>query len=476
MHSRPDFVWSLAEKLKIEQNRWQVLSPKVGLVQEYVRLEFGDEFPLVELLGYGIGVHHAGLPDDIRSIIEWLFEEDELRFLVATTTVAQGVNFPVTGVVMASHQYPYGKDMPPEDFWNIAGRAGRIGQGQLGVVVLVADGEQKAALLHRFIDRQSSDLNSALIQLAVQASDRLDDLGKIVYQNPEWSSFLQYLAHTYRQMGEPESFIADIEQVLRGTFGFEKLRSHDSRLARRLLDGITVYGEYLQRPNQPLKLVDSTGFSLQSVNTVLQNKGAIAVGSWNGATLFSQGNGTLQDMMGVLLRVPELRGNLESVTGGESPDGEKLGLIIKDWVNGETVVDIANRYFRKSGDDQNTAMTKCGQNLFGKLTHTASWGLGALLAITASGVSDEEYKKLSNLPSRVFYGVDSDAAISLRLLGVPRTAASRLARALSDHVNQPLPRLREKLEGLSENEWKGALGDSGGVYRGIWRVLEGLER
>ena len=476
MHSRPDFVWSLAEKFKIEQNRSPVLSPKVRLVRDYVRLEFGDDFPLVELLDYGIGVHHAGLPDDVRSVIEWLFGENELRFLVATTTVAQGVNFPVTGVVMASHQYPYGKDMPPEDFWNIAGRAGRIGQGQLGVVILVADTDDKAALLRTFIDRQSKDLNSALIQLAVEAADKLGDLGKIVYQNPEWSSFLQYLAHTYRQMGEPESFIADIEQVLRGTFGFEKLRSHHSRLARQLLDGIAVYSEYLQRPNQPLKLVDSTGFSLQSVNTVLQNKGGISAGSWNGATLFSRGNGTLQDMMGVLLRVPELRGNLATVTGGESPDGEKLGLIIKDWVNGETVVDIANRHFRKLGDDQNSAMTKCGQNLFGKLTHTASWGLGALLAITASGLSEEEYGKLSNLPSRVFYGVNSDAAITLRLLGVPRTAATRLTHALSDKLSLPLPRIRESLERLSEDDWKGALGDSGGLYRSIWRVLEGLER
>jgi replicative superfamily II helicase len=481
MHARPDWVWSLAQKLKVEQNFTTSISPKVALVKEYVRLEFGDDFPLVDLLNYGIAVHHGGLPDDIRALVEWLFEENELKFLVATTTVAQGVNFPVSGVVMASHQYPsdkypFWKDMPPEDFWNIAGRAGRVGHGQLGVVTLIADDETKAIVLRDFINKKSADLNSALVHLTIEAKDALNNLEEIVYHHPEWSSFLQYLAHTYRQMGRPASFVEEVEQVLRGTLGFEKLRSQNNPVARQLLNGINKYCEYLQRPNQPLKLVDSTGFSLQSVNTVLTHKGSIDESSWNGTTLFSKGNGTLQTMMGVLLRVPELRDNLNTVTGGQSSDGEKLALIIKDWVNGETIANIADKHFKKLGDDQNTAMTKCGQNLFGRLTQTVSWGLGALLAITASDIPEEKYKELSNLPSQVFYGVSTDAAVTLRLLGVPRTAAIPLTNAFSAQLKLSLPQIREKLKGLSEEGWKKELGEPGGVYRNIWRVLEGLDR
>ncbi|MBW2690098.1 MAG: DEAD/DEAH box helicase, partial [Deltaproteobacteria bacterium] len=163
MHSRPDWVWGLADKLKVETNRIPETSNEIRLVQDYLRLELGDEFPLIELLGHGIGVHHAGLPDDVRNLIEWLFESDKLKFLVATTTIAQGVNFPVSGVVMASHQYPCGDDMPSEDFWNLAGRAGRVTQGQLGVIALAADSEDKAATLRNFINNQTHDLNSALV-------------------------------------------------------------------------------------------------------------------------------------------------------------------------------------------------------------------------------------------------------------------------------------------------------------------------
>ena len=44
-----------------------------------------------------------------------------------------------TGLTPVPPTAPYMTDMPPEDFWNIAGRAGRIGQGSLGVVALAAE-------------------------------------------------------------------------------------------------------------------------------------------------------------------------------------------------------------------------------------------------------------------------------------------------------------------------------------------------
>lgn len=475
MHSRPDYVWTLAEKLKNASDCTTEISPDVELVRSYVTQELGAGFPLVDLLAHRIGIHHGGLPEEIRMLMEWLFEKGCLDVMAATTTIAQGVNFPVSGVVMAATHYPYGIPMPPEDFWNIAGRAGRVSQGQLGVVALVAEDEQQIAERRDFINRNIGDLNSALIQLAQKAGDALDDLGKIVYHSPEWSSFLQYLAHTYRQMGEPDNFADQIEQVLRGTLGFEKLRSSQSRIAQRLLAGIRTYTAYLSQPGQPLKLVDSTGFSLQSIKTVMNNRGNLGPDSWDGDHLFRDGDRTLQDMMGVLLCVPELRENLKAVTGGQSPDGSKLARIIKDWVNGEEISTIAERHFKKEGMDNTTALTKCGQNLFGKLTQTSSWGLGALLAITASSLPDEDRSQLANLPSRVFYGVSTDEAIALRLLGVPRRAAPALARSLNLQREETLPSIRERLAVMSEQDWNSAVGASGGVYRRVWQIMEGKE-
>ena len=479
MHTRPDWVWALADKFRIEANRQQDLTDKITLVKQFLELELGADFPLNDLLSYGVGVHHAGLSDDVHALMEWLFEEGELKFLVATTTIAQGVNFPVTGVVMASHQYPYGEDMPPEDFWNIAGRAGRVGQGSLGIVALVADSDRKTAILKTFIAQQSGELNSALIALANEAGDWLSNLGGIVYKYPAWSAFVQYLAHTYRQMGEPTGFADQIEQVLRGTFGFEKLRVQNSLLANKLLAGIHSYTDYLQEPGQPLKLVDSTGFSLQSIKAVLTaaSQEHISGATWNSESLFSRDNQSLQGMMGVLLSVPELRESFAvAISSGRNTDGQTLALILKDWVNGVSVPDIAARYFREEGDDVTKAMTNCGKSLFGKLIQAASWGLGALLSITGSGLTEEQFRLLRNLPSRVYYGVNDDSAIALRLLGVPRAAATPLANAMGNVLGQPLTGVRERLTGLDEAGWTQALGQpQGTIYRKVWRVLEGLE-
>lgn len=473
MHMRPDYVWTLAEKLKADQT--EVVSADVRFVQDYITEELGAQFPLVDLLSHRIGVHHGGLPDEIRILMEWLFEKGDLEVLAATTTIAQGVNFPVSGVVMAATQYPFGDTMPPEDFWNIAGRAGRVSQGQLGIVALVAKDQGKVEERRDFIHRNTGDLNSALIQLAQAAGDKLSNLGQIVYSDPEWSSFLQYLVHTYRQMGEPSNFADQIEQVLRGTLGFEKLRASNSHLARRLLTGIEGYVTYLRRPGQPLKLVDSTGFSLQSILTVMNHKGSIGPNSWDRNHLFRAGDRTLQDMMGLLLRVPELRQNLNAVLGGRVPDGNKLALILKDWVNGEELTTIAARHFSDEGTTPVTALTKCGQNLFGKLAQTSSWGLNALLAITASGLSDDERSRVANVPSQVFYGVSSDEAITLRLLGVPRRAATHLARTLNVRADESLPSVRHRLVALSEEQWIIACGPAGNVYRKAWRIIEGVE-
>ena len=483
---KPRNSWGVAETFKIAGDRADVSGADLTHIQRFLVDEMGPNFPLASLFEYGVGVHHSGLSEDTRTLVEWLTEQSKLRVLVATTTIAQGVNFPVSGVVFASHQYPYGQDMPPEDFWNIAGRAGRVDQGDLGIVALVGQSEAKAEKLKEFIGRSVGALNSTLIEMVqrADAEGKLLQLETLSYQ-PGWSSFVQYLSHTYRQIGNHERFAAEVEQVLRGTLGFQALRKSHKGWADSLVQGVYNYAERIQ--GKPLKLVDATGFSWESVsNTLVRvNEANLTSEVWS-PELFGTRREDLRRMMGVLLQVPELREPLKEVTGGEHPDGDMLARIICDWVQGRPLTEMATTYFSKSsGEDEDStghedpvaAMTRCCRSVFGRLTQTASWGLSALQSLTLGdsfdAMSADDQRVLRNLPARVYYGVNSDEAVALRLLGVPRTAAAPLAKSLRVRASEPLNEVRAKLRAANVNTWRTALGDRGESYHRVWSIIEG---
>ena len=483
---QPRHSWSVAEAFKVDENRIACGSEDLGYIREFLTDEMGPDFPLVPLLEYGVGVHHAGLSDDTRTIVEWLTERSELKVLVATTTIAQGVNFPVSGVVFASHQYLYGQEMPPEDFWNVAGRAGRVDQGDLGIIALAAHDDDRLRKLDAYVERSVGDLASTLVDMVQKVEDEGDllQLEKLSWR-PEWSSFLQYLAHTYRQIGSHERFAAEVEQVLRGTLGFRTLRRSHQGWADRLMRGVYNYAGRIE--GKPLKLVDATGFSWETVNGTLARltEANVTSDAWS-PDLFGPRRRDLQRMVGVLLHIPELRESLGEVTGGPHPDGDSLSRIICDWVQGRPLSDMAADYFAgkpSHGDgeagqaDAVTAMTRCCQSIFGRLTQTASWGLAALQSLTVGDTFDslpsDDQRMLRNLPARVYYGVNSDEAIALRLLGVPRTAAEPLARQLGVGAAEPLHEVRAKVRSADVDTWTAALGSRGPSHHRVWSIIEG---
>lgn len=88
-------VWTMAEKAAHSLSGMDRVSKDIRLVQDFLRTEISDDFKLVDMLEKGVGVHHAGLSDDIRALMEWLVETGSLRMLCSTSTIAQGINFPL---------------------------------------------------------------------------------------------------------------------------------------------------------------------------------------------------------------------------------------------------------------------------------------------------------------------------------------------------------------------------------------------
>uniref|UniRef100_A0AAY4D3E8 Activating signal cointegrator 1 complex subunit 3 n=1 Tax=Denticeps clupeoides TaxID=299321 RepID=A0AAY4D3E8_9TELE len=96
-------------------------------------------------LAFGIGMHHAGLHERDRKMVEELFVNCKIQVLIATSTLAWGVNFPAHLVVVKGTEYYDGKtrryvDYPITDVLQMMGRAGRPQFDDQGkAVILVHD-------------------------------------------------------------------------------------------------------------------------------------------------------------------------------------------------------------------------------------------------------------------------------------------------------------------------------------------------
>lgn len=479
-----DHTWGIASALQGKMGAQAQADEDLEHVVQYLSDELGQNFPLVSLVRAGIGVHHAGLSEDTRVLVEWLTERGSLNTLVATTTIAQGLNFPVSGVVFASHQYPYGEEMPAEDFWNIAGRAGRVGQSDIGVIALVASDEAKARILKSYLEKAAGQLNSTLIEMVqkvIEEYGTIPELEKLSVQ-PQWSAFVQYLAHSYRLMGDHIRFANQIENVLRGTLGFQELRRTHQPFAVQLVDRVQNYASKMQRQPGPLSLVDSTGFSLESVIGTLGRISAekLSPEVWSADLFGNSGHAHLKTMMGLLLQVPELRENLLEAGGGGGNPGDRLAQIVTDWVQGKPLTEIAETHFKAKGESEaelTKSMTECCRTIYSKLAQTASWGLSALQSLTIGdsleGQSEQVVRQIRNLPSWIYYGVNSDEAMAVRMLGVPRTAAAQMASEVDVQASDSISVVRKKLREADSATWVSALGPKGATYHRVWQILEG---
>lgn len=106
-------------------------------------------------LQFGIGLHHAGLKENDRALVEELFTNNKIQVLVSTSTLAWGVNLPAHLVIIKGTEYYDGKikryvDFPITDVLQMMGRAGRPQYDQHGKAVILVH-EPKKSFYKKFL-------------------------------------------------------------------------------------------------------------------------------------------------------------------------------------------------------------------------------------------------------------------------------------------------------------------------------------
>ncbi|HAW29475.1 MAG TPA: DEAD/DEAH box helicase [Planctomycetaceae bacterium] len=132
-----------ADAEKAAHQLWDLRKPPEGastelqglidLIKRYIH----PKYALANTLSRGVAFHYGNMPLLIRTEIERLFKDGYIHFLVCTSTLVEGVNLPCKSIFIRGPHKGRGKPMNETDFWNLAGRAGRLGKEFQGNVICV---------------------------------------------------------------------------------------------------------------------------------------------------------------------------------------------------------------------------------------------------------------------------------------------------------------------------------------------------
>lgn len=98
----------------------------------------GATLGLRKSLQHGVAFHNADLTQRERQVIEYAFRDrGDVKVLVATTTLAMGVNTPAATVAIAGLEHPGGEPYSVAEYKNMVGRAGRLGFTEVGKAMVI---------------------------------------------------------------------------------------------------------------------------------------------------------------------------------------------------------------------------------------------------------------------------------------------------------------------------------------------------
>jgi helicase len=120
---------------------------------------------LAECVRHGVAFHHAGLLNEQRKVVEDAFRQGMIRVVVATPTLAAGVNLPARRVIIKSYRRfdGYSKPIKVLEYKQMAGRAGRPGMDEWGEAVVIARKESdKDFVLNNYVLGEPERVESKL--------------------------------------------------------------------------------------------------------------------------------------------------------------------------------------------------------------------------------------------------------------------------------------------------------------------------
>lgn len=139
-----ELVKQLAISLELPAPLKYADQAKLSPVVDYLRDEYGATWIGTQTAAAGAVLHHGDIPQECREVLETLLRQEVVRFVLCTSTLAEGVNLPIRTLVLYSVQRRIGQalvNLLARDIKNLVGRAGRAGATTKGLVICANKGQ-----------------------------------------------------------------------------------------------------------------------------------------------------------------------------------------------------------------------------------------------------------------------------------------------------------------------------------------------
>ena len=445
----------------------------------------------------GIFMHHGNTPHGIRLAVEHAMKEELIKFVVCTSTLAQGVNLPIRYLIVAS-VYQGRESIKVRDFHNLIGRAGRSGMHTEGSIIFAdpeiydkrndrqerykwlkvkemldpTNSEPCASTLMSIFEPLVSDdkkysirvdtLNIA--QMYVDEPSKLNDLPGKIYSEHGDKGFSTFglemqIKGKLSILGAIESYLManwddsglsipedNAEVLARGTFAYHLSNEEDRNRIIELFKLLAKNIENNVGDAARRKVFGATLYgvwdSLLVERWVKDNLDAIAMSE------------THDELMDVLWPVVTQRIRNASFRKCNSP--ENLQELAHKWIQGESFQAIlailieADCKFglgKRQRDPQIDHVVDICENA---LSYDGMLALGAVIEICKLIQPDNEdmLSNLQYLQKRLRYGLASPSSIALYELGFSDRV---VAKDMGTKINEVLTR-RDALEEIKEHE------------------------
>lgn len=329
----------------------------------YLQGEYGNDWIGTKSVRHGAVLHHGDIPQETREVLETLIREGDIRLVICTSTLAEGVNLPIRSLVLYSVQR---RKMggPPEamlarDIKNLVGRAGRAGISTKGLVICAnpeqwhlvqpvatqGAGEPVRGSLRILIQQ----LSSALIQHGLALSNEILEGNARIHPVVDGvdSTLIDLISE---EVGE-EDFVAHARLLADQTFAAQQLQQGQLELLRNVFELRARRLVSLRQTGQ-LSWIRETGAKVRLLDSVERTL-LPARDRWQDPI------DPLDDELRTVILEwawthSELRKDIVQTFRPEEDDPERVKgtffEFVRRWMTGESFVDLAQNLLIKMDD------------------------------------------------------------------------------------------------------------------------------